>query len=34
MTRCSCGFSTNCVDDFCAHIANGWEDVRGEHSIK
>jgi len=34
MSRCTCGYSTKCRDEFCAHLANGWDDLRIDHSIK
>jgi hypothetical protein len=34
MSRCSCGFSTICKDEFCAHLADTWNDVRNVHDLK
>lgn len=34
MSRCSCGYSTTCRDEFCAHLANSWNDLRLEHIIR
>lgn len=34
MSRCSCGYSTRCRDEFCAHLANSWNDFRNVHDLK
>jgi len=34
MSRCSCGYSSICKDEFCAHLANSWDDLRLEHNIR
>jgi len=34
MSRCSCGFSTKCRDEFCAHLADTWNDNRNIHDLK
>jgi len=34
MSRCSCGYSTNCRDEFCAHLADTWNDNRNLHDLK
>ena len=32
--RCSCGYTTKNHDEFCDHLAAGWNDLRVEHEIK
>ncbi len=34
MSRCSCGYSTRCKDEFCEHLANTWNDLRNVHDLK
>lgn len=34
MSRCSCGYTTKCRDEFCTHLVNNWDDLRTDHSIK
>ena len=34
MSRCSCGYSTACTDEFCNHIVSSWDNIREIHNIK
>lgn len=34
MSRCSCGYATKCRDEFCANLAEGWNDLRVDHYIR
>jgi hypothetical protein len=34
MNRCSCGYATNCKDEFCVHLTESWDDLRVNHNIK
>lgn len=34
MSKCSCGYSTKCRDEFCAHLVNSWDDLRLDHNIR
>ncbi len=34
LSKCSCGYSTVCRDEFCHHLAESWNDLRIEHHIK
>ena len=34
MNRCSCGYATNCKDEFCVHVTESWHNLSVDHSIK
>ena len=34
MSRCSCVYATKCRDEFCAHLVDGWNDLRVDHYIR
>jgi hypothetical protein len=34
MSKCTCGYCTESRDEFVGHIANGWDDLRIDHSAR